>query len=162
MDYHFKPLGKTCAATGQPLPPGSECHSILIERAGEMLRLDYSAAGWNGIPNEAIGYWKVRVPEKNPAGIVIDPEQLFRVYEQLSESPLPSQETQRYVLALWLLRKKRLQLDGSRFDGDDEYLQLSGTHGEGSSEVRNLRLPDDELKHLQSALQQQLAAEWNG
>jgi len=162
MDYHFKPIGKQCAATGQDLAPGTLCHSILVERNGEMTRLDYSPEGWTGPPADAIGYWQCRVPEPlatKPAAI--DPDALLRYFEQLVEDAVPAREKFRYVLALLLLQKRRLRIDGSRRDGDAEYLQLSGSHGEGPFEVRDHQLSDDEIRNLEAELSTHLANEWS-
>jgi hypothetical protein len=159
MDYQLKPLGKTCAATGQPLAPGHVCHSVVLERDGRFVRMDYSDAGWKGPPANAIGYWKSRVPAPQHPHRV-DPAALMRYFEQLSEESSPLQETSRFVAALLLLKLRRLKLDDVRRDDDGEFLQLSGTHGEGSFEVRHLQIPEAELAELQQHLKAQLAAEW--
>jgi hypothetical protein len=159
MDFQLKPLGKTCAATGQPLVPGSVCHSVVVERNGQFLRLDYSDAAWRGPPADAVGYWRTRVPLASSVQR-LDPDALMRYFEQLCEDASPSQDTNRYVAALLLLKLKRLQLDDVRQDDDGEYLLLSGSRGEGVFEVRNLQLPDAELSRLQQALKSHLAAEW--
>lgn len=158
MDYQLKPLGKSCAATGQPLAPGSVCHSVVIERDGQFVRLDYSPEAWQGPPDHAVGYWQSRVPEPKPVHR-IDPDALLRYFEQLCEEQSPRQEVDRYVAALLLLKLKRLTLDDVRCDDDGEFLQLSGARGEGNFEVRRLDLSDTELAQLQQALKLQLA-EW--
>lgn len=162
MDYHLKPLGKTCAGTGQPLAPGSVCHSVVVEKDGELLRLDFSEAGWQGPPPEIIGHWKSTVPADPTAGqLRLDPEPLMRYFEQLSEEASPVHDRLRYVLALLLLKYRKLRLDDAR-DGDgEEVLVLSGLHGEGSFEVPNLQLPDQETQQLQQELRTHLAAEWS-
>ena len=55
MDYHLKPLGKTCATTGKPLAPGSVCHSVLVERDGMLMRLDFSDEGWTDGRDRLLG-----------------------------------------------------------------------------------------------------------
>jgi len=161
MDFQFKPLGKTCAATGRPLVPGSWCHSVVVERQGQQLRLDYAADAWQGPPTDAIGHWRARVPvAKYPLAVRVDPDALMRYFEQLSEEASPSQEPQRYVSALLLLRLKRLRLDDVRTEDDGSVLLLEGMHGEGVFEVRNLELPDADATELQQQLKSQLAAEW--
>ena len=144
MDYHVKPLGKTCAATGKPLVPGSVCHSILVERDGSLVRLDFSEEGWTGPPPNHLGYWTVDVPPAaDPRKTRINPEAALR-----------------YVLALILLQLRKLKLENVRFDDDDEVLELSGVHGEGQFEVRNYHLDDAETQKLQAELKLQLAMEW--
>lgn len=159
MDYQLKPLGKTCASTGQPLIPGTVCHSVVVERDGRLVRLDYSEAGWQGPPPDALGYWRTVVPPVEPARR-IDPDSLMRYFEQLSEEASPRAEILRYVAALLLLKWKRLKLDDVRGDEEGEWLLLSGSRGEGVFEVRNLQLPDAELARLQHELKTHLSEEW--
>lgn len=162
MDYHLKPIGKTCAETGAELTPGSVCHSILLERDGQLVRLDFSEAGWSGPPEGTIGQWKCVVPamaENKPKPL--DTEGLMRYFEQLNEDANPAQDKFRYVLALLLLQKKRVKLEGSRYEGDAEFLEILGSHGEGPFEVRDCDLAEGEIQALQNSLNSQMASEWN-
>jgi hypothetical protein len=162
MDYRFKPISKTCAATGEPLVPGEVCHSVLFERDGVYERLDYSQQGWQGIPEGAIGYWRCVVPHpESRDAATADPETLLHYFEQLIEQPNPQQERLGYVLALHLLQRRRLRLDGSREEDGVEYLQVSGSRGEGPFEVRDQQLSQEEISQLQAALNQQLTQEWS-
>jgi hypothetical protein len=161
MDYHLKPLGKNCAATGKPLAPGSVCHSVLVERDGSLVRLDYSDEGWTGPPPGHLGCWTVDVPPAaDPKNIRLDPEVALRYFEQLSEEASPVHERTRYALALVLLQKRKLKLENVRFDDDEEILELSGVHGEGNFEVRNYHMDDAETQRLQAEIKVQLSTEW--
>lgn len=162
MDYHLKPMGKTCAVTGEALVSGSVCYSVLLERDGKEIRLDYSEAGWTGPPEGWKGYWQSIVPEAEATRVKpLDADALMSYFEQLSEDANPAQEKFRFVLALLLLQKRRLKIDGSRQDGDIEYLQLIGSQSEGPYEVRDQQLEDAEIEQLQSALNAHLETEWN-
>lgn len=162
IDYRFRPISKTCAGTGEPLLPGEVCYSVLIENRGTYERVDYSAAGWKGLPDNAVGYWKCLVPvPASREAATADPERLMQFFEQLIESPNPRQEKLAYVLALHLLQRRRLKLDGSRCADDGEYLELSGSRGEGPFEVRDQQLSEAEIAELRAALNQQLTLEWD-
>lgn len=161
MDYHFSPLGKTCSATGKPLAPGSACRSALLEINGQQVRKDFSAEGWTGPPEGAIGHWVTTVPEQvGPPKL--DPEQMMRYFEQLTEEASPSHDETRYLLALMLLQQRRFKLETIRSDDDGDYLVLSGLRGEGTFEVPHLQLDDADVTAKQTVLRTQLAAEWNG
>lgn len=162
MEYQFKPPGRTCAATGQPLLPGSECHSVVIERGGQLVRLDFAPDQWTGPPADAVGHWTARVPAPKPSEwSQVDPETLMRFFEQVCEVGSPDQDEQRYVAALLLLKSKKLKLNDVRDDDSGTWLLLEGTHGEGAYEVRNLNLSDAETARLQQLLKAQLATEWS-
>ncbi len=163
MDYHLKPIGKTCAATGRPFKPGERCHSVLVERDGQFVRLDFSEEGWKGPPPDALAYWTCRYPEsREEKPRRLDTESLMQLFEQLMEDPNPAQEKLCYVLALLLLQRKRLSLEGSREVDGVEYLEFNGKMGEGPFLVRDQQLSDEEIQQIQhelvSHLWQQLAA----
>ena len=156
MSYQFRPIGKNCAATGEPLEAGADCHSVLVQREGKLVRLDYSEAGWTEAPGDAIGHWICEVPEpeiekKKP----LDPNALMSLFEQLSESPNPAQEKLQYVVALLLMRKRRLVLEATRDDGENKWMTVAATHGEGTFEIRDRELAEDEFLEIQQQLDSQ-------
>ncbi len=161
MEYQFRPLGKTCAGTGQPLAPGELCTSVVVERNGELIRLDYSNDGWTGPPDGMIGLWTAQVP---PAAVIhasrVDPEILLRFFEQLLETGNPAHNRMLYVVALYLLQRRRFRLEGTRVDDGVQYLQLIGSRGEGPFDVCDQQLPEDEVKALQAELNQQLSEQF--
>lgn len=162
MEYHFRPLGKSCAGTGQPLEPGAAVISVLVERDGELVRLDYSAAGWQGPPEGMVGQWRSEVPRPVTTSMrTVDPEAMLAYFEQVLEDANPAQEQIAYVLALYLLQRRRLKLEGARGDEDGQFLQLSGSRGEGPYEVRDQQLADDEIKRLQADVHIAMQSEWN-
>ncbi|MEX0704327.1 MAG: hypothetical protein WD069_19660 [Planctomycetales bacterium] len=153
MDYSLKPIGKTCAATGAPLAAGAPCYSALVHRGGELVRLDFAESAWTGPPEGTVGFWRTIVPaaeaeKKKP----LDPDALMRHFEQLAEEDSPATEKSRYVLAILLLQKRRLEIEGVRRDDGNDYLQLAGARGEGTFEIRDLHLDGDELDQLQTEL----------
>ena len=157
MEYRVKPISKTCAVTGEPLTPGAIVHSVLVEHEGETVRLDFSQVGWNGPPSGTIAQWRATVPppaDDKPKPL--DADSLLDHFQQMLEDANPAQEQLCYVMALLLLQKRRLSLDGSRIDGDIAYLQLSGSRGEGPYEVRDQQLAADEVASLQIRLTDQL------
>jgi len=162
VEYQFRPIGKKCAATGADLVPGSECHSVLVERSGDLQRLDFSPEGWKGPPEGALGNWKCVVPRATEVRHEpLDTTALMRCFEQLVEEASPAREGLRYILALLLIKKRRLRLDGSRTEGEDEYLQLAGAQGEGAWEVHELNPTDEEIQQWQRELNVYLASEWS-
>lgn len=135
---------------------------MLVERNGALERLDYSEAGWKGPPEGTVGAWKCVVPK--PADIrhePLDASALMTCFEQLIEEANPAREGLLYILALLLVKKRRLRLEGSRVDGNDEYLQLAGARGEGAYEVRDLNPSDAEQHQWQRELNVYLASEWS-
>ena len=162
MEYHLKPLGKTCAATGEPLEPGSRVISVVVDNNGQLERIDYSEKAWNGPPEGTLGQWQCTVPQPEQKRTnVLDPDALLGYFEQLVEDANPASERLRYVVALFLLQKRRLKLDGSIIREGREYLEFSGTRGEGPYEVANQELSEDEINTVQSEMNRLVDQEWN-
>ncbi len=160
MEYQFRTFGKTCTATGREFRPGERIRCVLVERNGELIRLDYSEDGWKGQPAGTVGEWVAQIPAGPPQPKAIDTESLMQYFEQLCEDPNPAHDQFRYVLALLLLKKRRLRLEGSRTDDDGEdFLQIIGSKNEGPFEIRDQELSEEEITQLQNTLSQQLAAE---
>ena len=161
MDYHLKPIAKTCQATGELLVPGSRCFSVLVEQEGQLVRIDYSESGWTGPPEAVVGFWQSVVPDdQETKAKPLDADALMRYFEQMAEEANPAQEKFLYVLALLLLQKRRLKIEGSRQEGDVECLQLIGSQGEGPFEVRDQHLSGEEIEQLQQNLDTQFTSEW--
>lgn len=163
MSYQVKPIGKLCAGSGEPLAAGSTCYSVLVEREGRTIRLDYSEDGWDGPPEDAVGYWRCEIPAELEAEQrkPIEPHELMAFFEQISESPNPMQEKLRYVLALLLTRKRRLILEGEVSDGEIPFLRFAGAHGEGTFDVRDQQLDESEIQQLQHQLDAWIHGEWS-
>ncbi len=161
MDYHLKPLGKTCSSSGKEFAPGETVHSVIVDQNGNLIRMDFAEEAWTGPPEGAIGDWTLQVPEPAVQGArKIDPDALMQYFEQMYENPNQAQEKFLYVLALFLVQKRRLKLDGSRNEDQTSYLQLSGTHGEGNFEIRDQNLEESEIEALQQQLNTQFLGEW--
>jgi hypothetical protein len=155
MDYQVKPVGKSCASTGESFSPGEHCHSILIEEQGEVVRFDYSLEGWPGEPPEGfLAHWQTQIPEEQQSDQPkpLDAEALFEFFEQIIEDANPAQEKIKYVLSLLLMQKKRLKLERSDLDDDQTMLRLSGSQGEGPYLIRDQQLSDEEIQQLQQEL----------
>ncbi len=153
MQYQVKPLGSECSATGERLEPGSVCHSVLVRDGDDFVRRDFSAEGWSGPPEGTIGHWTSRVPVPDAKPRTLDPDEMMQFLENLDEEGDPAREPLRYVLALLLVRKRRLEFEESHVDEvGDEIQAFVGTRGEGRFEIRNPELGDEEVEALQQEL----------
>lgn len=159
MEYHLKPIGRTCAGSGRELTPGSDCHSVLVERNGQQVRLDYSEEVWSGPPEGTLGHWIARVPSCAGRPRPLDSDALLQTFEQMSEEANPANERFRYVLAILLLQRRKLQITATRSEDDSQYLEVTGVRGEGPWEVLDHRMEEAEIEALQAALTTRMAEE---
>jgi hypothetical protein len=160
MDYQLKPIGKTCSQSGAKLVPGDVCYSAVVAKGNAWERIDFSRDAWKGPPEGAIGYWRSTVPPQAEAKRrVLNPDALLRHFEQLCEDANPAEDKFRYVLALLLVQRRRLRINGTRTDGAASFLELSGMQGEGPFEVREQQLKPEEIESLEGEFNQRLTAE---
>lgn len=153
QEYNVKPVGRVCSGTGEELEPGSQCHSVLVEKNGELLRLDYSEAGWVAPPAGMLAHWRCEVPEPTTtAKKSLDVNDLMRQFEQLNEEASPAQDKFRYVLALLLVQRWRLRLEATKTIDDQEFLEVTGVRGEGTFLIPDQQLDDAEVQELQNAV----------
>lgn len=127
---------EACAATGRVFAPGERHMAVLVESPGDeaLARVLYSVEAWeNGARPEAparvFGYWKrIAGEEHKSKAPIVSPEELFDLFEQLAEADQPKQVAFRYLIALLLMRKRRLVYDGALPD-QPHVLRLKGRPG---------------------------------
>ena len=153
MEFNIRPAAKCCAKTGHPFRSGDVCWSILIEQNGVLVRQDFSSDAWEGPPPEAIGHWRCEIAESTETGRPkLDADSLFDYFLQLSDSPNMVQQQYRYVLALLLLRKRRLVLEEVVEFDDRPTMRLIGSGGEGPFDVPEEELNEEQIERLQEQL----------
>jgi hypothetical protein len=126
---------------------------VLVEKNGEIVRQDIAEEHWQGPPEGAIGHWRCpanAAPESQR--LKLDAESLFEYFLQLQESPNVVQRQYRYVLALLLLRKRRLVLEEVVEVDERPAMRLVGSGGEGPFDVQEEELTEDEIGRLQQQL----------
>lgn len=151
---------RVCAATGQPLPPGSEYYAVLYEQQGRWVRRDYAPEAFPGVSEGegAVAHWRGRLPlaQQPSHGVQLDPQACLALLEQAEPVDRAGERTTalRYVAALYLWRRRRLQLrraERDNRDGRTHYHFLDRRSG------RCYRVADPQLTPEQlDALQEEL------
>ena len=108
-----------------------EYYSAVVETAQENLleRHDFCGPCWKPPEGGYFSYWKTHVPEPGPdlrrGPRLIDMGRLMELFEHLADSEDVQARRFRYVLALVLMRKRRLKVVESRRlkDGGEEQTQ---------------------------------------
>lgn len=144
-EYKIGTSSRSCQACGHEFGVGDEYFSAVVETDEEdrLARQDFCPACWQGGAGAFFSFWKTRIPEpeapdrRGPA--LVDLGRLMQLFEHLAESPDEQAQRFRYVLALVLMRKRRLRLADSR--------RLRG----GRGEVLTLREPGTDRRHVVEA-----------
>ncbi len=149
-DYQIQPPTRRCAVTGQELTPGARYFSVLLEQQGKLVRQDFSADAWQGPPPGTFSFWCGKVPPQEQAKkVVIDDEMLLECLGRLEGQTEPGKVNFRYVVALLLMRRKRLKFDGVKAQDGQELLQLRCAKTGRQHEVVNPRLTEQQMGEVQ-------------
>jgi hypothetical protein len=112
-DYPVSVAERRCSATGRALRPGERYYGVMFSTSSGFARHDFAADAWTGPPEKAVGFWSGKVPANDNRRQSIDVDSIHEHFIRLTECDDPSKINFRYVLALLLVRRKRLRLDGS-------------------------------------------------
>ncbi|OAI45407.1 hypothetical protein AYO44_12935 [Planctomycetaceae bacterium SCGC AG-212-F19] len=149
-DYQIQANTRRCAATGRDLRPGESIYSVLLDQAGKLVRHDYALDAWPGPPAGAFSFWRTRVPmdaeSRRPR---IDDELLLDCLLRLEGQGEPERIQFRYIVALLLLRRKRLKFEDTHVADGVETLRLRDTRTRRLHEVVNPRLTDAQMAAVQ-------------
>ncbi len=160
-DYQLQPNARCCATSGRALQPGDRYYSVLVEENGRLIRRDYSVGVWQGPPNNAFSFWCGKIPpEGKKRKLVLDEDTLRDCFERLEGATEPGKVRLRYVLALLIVRQRRLQLEESHVEQGKEYLVLRDGRTGRRFRVENPDLSESEILEVQDEVLQALG--WDG
>jgi hypothetical protein len=150
MDYQIQPHTRHCTLTGRELRPGEKFFTVLVEENHQFQRRDFSAEAWQGPPAGAFSFWTGRVPENSESRRpTIDDELLLDCFHRLEGQQDSHRLNFRYVVALWLMRRKRLRFEDARQQDGQEIVVVRGARDRKTHEVLNPRLSDEEVAAVQ-------------
>lgn len=132
QDYPTTKSSKRCSVSGAEFAPGESYISVLIPDGDEITRIDIAAKQWNEPPENAIGWWKCRMPDAQRRGLRPAPNSVL--LDTLAELlQRPDRSDLAYLLALLLVRRRVLV----------EEQQIELDESSSSNEVWNLVQPAD-------------------
>lgn len=150
IDYQIQPPTRRCCATGRELRPGERFFTALVESGSHFERHDYAPEAWAGPPPGAFSYWFGKVPStaghQKPK---FDDDLLEECFQRLEDANEFGRVNFRYVLALLLIRRRRLRFEESRYEHGEERLILFCPRSGRRYEVVNPRLGECEMKETQ-------------
>jgi hypothetical protein len=160
LDYQIQPNTRRCVVSGRELQPGEKFYSVLIEEGVRFVRRDYSPEAWTGPPEEAFSFWVGRVPQpQSKRRLVLDDDLLHDCFLRLEGQGEPGKVNFRYILALLLMRRRRLKFEETRQEGGQEVLCLRCARTGDRHAVVNPRLTEEEMQQVQEDVFQTLGWE---
>jgi len=151
MDYQLHNPTRRCSTTGRDLRPGDRYFGTVLEHGSALERHDFAPEAWTGPPSGTIGHWVGQVPlteERRRAPV--DDEQLLHCFRQLEDAVTAHKQNLRYVLALLIIRRKRLRLTNTKCDEFGEVLVIMDPKSQTEFEVRDPRLSASALSAVQN------------
>ncbi|MFZ0033366.1 MAG: hypothetical protein WAK60_00065 [Sedimentisphaerales bacterium] len=147
-----KPLGQ-CCGTGKKIEYGEEYFAALVETEKGLARRDFCADYWLAEKPNVFCYWKTRLPKPDEKKHrFVDDEMLMAFFERLGKETEQEKINFRFVLALVLMRKRRLKYDSSKSEDGKEIWRLRITGEKEFVEVTNPKLDDEQVKQLTSQI----------
>ncbi len=154
-----KPLGQ-CYGTGRKIGYGEEYFGALVETEEGLQRRDFCTDYWEKEKPDVFCYWRTKLPrpgEKKQR--FVDDDVLAAFFERLANETEQEKVNFRFVLALVLMRRRRLKYDSSELEGDKETWRLRITGDKEIVEVINPHLDDEQIEQLSSQMGQILQAD---
>jgi hypothetical protein len=154
-----KPLGQ-CCGTGRPIQQGEEYYAALMETVAGFERRDFCKEFWLQNKPEVYCYWKTKLtaPDRRRQ-VFIDDDMLMAFFERLADESDAERINFRYVLALVLMRKRRLKYDSSRTEAGREIWRLRIAGEKHIVEVINPQLSEEQVAELSNQISQILQVE---
>jgi hypothetical protein len=149
-EYQIQSSTLRCALTGRELKAGERYYSVLLLQGGKFIRNDYSKDAWQGPPQAAFGFWQGKVPAgQKPRRLPIDDDLLVECLTRLEDDPTPEKTSFRYVVALLLMRRKRLRLEETKEEDGREVMVLRCARTGDRHHIADPGLSDEELEAAQ-------------
>jgi hypothetical protein len=159
-DYQIQPNTRRCVVTGRELQPGERYYTALLEEGDQFVRQDFSSEAWQGPPVGAFSFWTGRVAEPHePVKPRFDDDVLEECFQRLDGQTEPSRVNFRYVVALLLIRRKRLRFEGTIEEEGVEKLELRNLRTSDRYLVANPQLTDEQMAEVQTEVFRVLG--WN-
>jgi len=149
-----KPLGQ-CCGTGRKIDYGEEYFGALVETGEGLQRMDFCADYWESEKPDVFCYWRSRLPHPDQKKqIFVDDDMLLAFFERLEKETEQEKVNFRFVLALILMRKRRLKYDTTRVEDAKEIWRLRITGEKQFIEVINPHLDEEQIEQLSSQIGQ--------
>ncbi len=147
MEWSINKGSRVCFHCEKIFPEEEVYHSVLYDENNMFVRRDFCLECWDKKSDENIfSYWKTKIskkPEKVEKYAKTDV--FYDLFNKLENEQDLSRVNFRYVLSLYLLRKKLLKLTTTRKSGDNEYLVLHNVKEGIDTEVLKPQLSKEEV-----------------
>ena len=150
--WHITKGANCCCACGKEFPANRLLYSCLIEVGSDLARRDLCPDCWeDGAPENVFCFWRTRrtTVARKP---VLDTGVMFEFFDRLEGAQDEQKRAFRFVLALYLMRRKELKLVEVSRKADAEALILTRRSDGERVEVENPGITEERLEEIASSL----------
>jgi len=157
-DWNIAKSERCCAGCGRTFAEEEPYYSALFDTETEFERQDFCPGCWaapdNAHRERAFSFWRTEVPKADePRKVFVDDAVVFDFFARLAdEEAQPVKRNFRYILALMLMRKKKLKFQDVVRENGREYLVLRRSRTREEHRVLNPELSDGEMEQVKSEL----------
>ncbi len=150
MEWEIEKGEMGCHACRKPFQERDEYFSAIYDRAAQFERRDFCMGCWDAVGrDELFSFWKTRVPAKEEqVKKFVDDEVILNFFMRLEDETDPLKRNFRYVLGLFLMRKKLLKFKDVARDETGEALVLHSRQEDKDYKVYIVELSDEEILHV--------------
>jgi len=149
----------TCSVCQAEIAPGARFNSALHDVEGDLERRDYCSACWAKMdPDSVFCHWRSRRPSDSDRKRVVDTGLMLEFFDRLANPDSERKKVFRFVLALYLMRRKEFNLLGMGHTNDIEVMKFSRRTAGDEVEVENPDLSEEQIDHASEQLTQLLNA----
>jgi len=153
QQYQVDHSSGVCTQTGRKLEEGEFFHTVLFEDGESFRRADYSVQAWQGPPDGAYCHFKAQVPVKaKKQKLLVNDDLLTDFFTRLADEQIEVRLQFRFVLALILMRKRKLRYDSSADVDNQELWTMTLIKDQSIHQVLNPHLTDDQIEGVSQQL----------
>lgn len=151
VDWEIAKSRRTCSITGRTLDIGEVYYSAIREEKDSFLREDFSLEAWETIdPSRFYSYWRAKVrDESRKKPPTVDLEAIYAFFASLEKGEERSKKIFRYLLALFLIRKRLLRLDRTEETSEGDLLHVTDLRSHRSLTIVAPKATSEELEEAQ-------------
>jgi len=149
-----KTLGR-CFGTGRELAVGEEYYAALVQTEQGLERRDFGAGYWESQKPQVYCFWKSRLPNpQQKKKLFIDDAMLMAFFDRLATETEAEKINFRFVLALVLMRKRRLKYDSSRHSDGREIWTVRVVGEDRTEDIVDPNLSEGQIQQLSEQMGQ--------
>lgn len=154
-EWIIEKVKKVCTNCSEGFEPGSELYSGIIKFESKFTRKDYCLTCWESKKDELFSYWKTYMPQKGGrsrenVNALVD----FFKNLLLESGEDIQKEKVKYLLAIILIRRRRLKLLKNLRRENLDYMLLEKSWDGETIELKDPLISEDELDSLKVELEQ--------